>query len=894
MTNIRSITTLCIAFFAFAFSTLPAQEYAYQAEFNTPQNAEGWKEGPTTPSSIDALVQKTSLNGSDGVLSAQSPLSWVDAQIIFTTSIELDLEKYGAWDSIEVRLRQLDATGQATQPWESFGTLGLFAPGNKNLKLIGNESEFWDITPQDDHWVIAKADISFMASNAITRVRLDPIGGPDSQGKNFEVDYIRMTASGIDTTPPPPTFLDSLEAPKDPKNIVFILIDDMGWADLGCYGSDLYETPHIDAFAKTGVLFTDAYSASPLCSPTRASILTGLEPGRLRFTTPSGHVEQVVLDPKETQTANTHNKATIPGTCTRLSNDYITLAESFKAMDYQTAFLGKWHLGREPYIPENQGFDYVIGGREHPGPPGPGGFFAPWNCVNMPVVPDGTHICDMLTDEAMKYLTTHKEDPFMMCLWYYDVHAPFQAKEDLITKYENKLTGDHIQRSAIMASMVDNLDQNIGRLMAKIESLQLDENTIVVLTSDNGGNMYDCPEGQVATNNFPLRAGKGNNYEGGVRVPLIVRAPGVTTANTNSNVVTSTVDHYITLFDLLDVPFPKSLVTDGVSFLPALKGEEYDRSPIYSTFCHRTPRTGNLPNISMRDKEWRLYRFYHDGPQQEHRYELYNLKEDIGETNNVAKDYPAKVQAMIAAMDAHIEEADILESQLNKNYIGNAADGWWGSDDVDLSIVDNKLHLEVKAGDPYIETDFIPSFGGSSFYFRFKMKSSATGGGKIYWKNTTTENYTGIKSVSFDPIHDDQWHEYRVAIPVSGNISRFNITPATTEGTVEIKDLQMETVDGYKLRDWSLRHSKLTTTGLSTQNTTESISIEPNPAKSEFNISHTDLCHVKVYSLDGKQVYASPNAKRSHRVEVSDWQSNVYLVNVVTKEAVYSQRLLVQ
>ena len=786
-----------------------ANDYAFSAEFNTAGNVEGWTAGPTTPATIDQLIQKTSINGTDGVVSSQSPLAWMDAQIVLSTTVAIDQPESEAWDSIEVRMRQLDASGTTTQPWSSYATLGLFSPGNVNLKLIGDEStSMWHITHQEDNWIVAKADISFMESNAFTRIRIDPIGGPESEGKNFEVDYVRMTTKEKIIVPPAPTFLDSLQAPAHPKNVVFILIDDMGWADLGCYGSDFYETPSIDAFAKTGVLFTDAYTASPLCSPTRASILTGLEPGRLRFTTPSGHVEQVVLDPKETSTANTHNKATVPGTCTRLSNDYITFAEAFKAMDYSTAFMGKWHLGREPYIPENQGFDFVIGGREHPGPPGPGGFFAPWNCVNMPVVPDGTHICDMLTDEAIDYVTKHKEDPFMLCLWYYDVHAPFQAKQDLINKYKNKLGKDNIQRSAIMASMVENLDSNVGRLLAMINSLGLDDNTIVVLTSDNGGNMYDCPEGQVATNNYPLRAGKGNNYEGGVRVPLIVRAPGVTAANTTSSVVTSTVDHYATLFDLLDVPFPKSLLTDGESFLPALKGENYNRGPMYSTFCHRTPRTGNLPNISMRDKEWRLYRFYFDGPNQEHRYELYNLKNDIGETNNVAEENPSIVQEMIALMDAHIEEADILESQLNKNYAGNAADGWWGSEDVELSIVDNMLHLVVKDGNPYIETDFIPSFDGDQFYFTFEMKSTASGAGKIFWKNVNTEAYSGLKSSSFTPIHDGQWHQYKVAIPVSANISLFNITPASSAGVIDIKNLEMETVDGYKLRDWSLRHSK--------------------------------------------------------------------------------------
>ena len=424
------------------------------------------------------------------------------------------------------------------------------------------------------------------------------------------------------------------------SNVVFILADDLGWKDLACYGSDFYETPNLDAFAKTGVLFTDAYTASPLCSPTRASILTGQEPGRLRFTTPTGHEEEVVLDPEESSKGPAHFKAAEPQTRTRLPNEYLTFAEVLKENEYSTAFMGKWHLGREPYLPDNQGFDVVIGGREHPGPPGPGNFFAPWNCETLPVVPEGTHISDVLTDEAIKYINTNKEKPFLLCLWYYDVHAPFQAKEELITKYQNKLNKTNIQRSPTMGGMIETMDTNIGRVLNTIRDLGLEDETIVVFTSDNGGNMYDGPDCTNPTNNYPLRAGKGNNYEGGVRVPLIVRVPGVTKGGKKSKVITSTVDHYASLLELLDIPFPEGLVTDGNSYVDALKGKKYLREPIYSTFCHNVIATGNRANISMRQGPWRLYKFYFDGPNQEHRYELYNLDDDPGEKDNLYRQFP--------------------------------------------------------------------------------------------------------------------------------------------------------------------------------------------------------------------------------------------------------------
>ena len=444
------------------------------------------------------------------------------------------------------------------------------------------------------------------------------------------------------------TILSCERVPKQP-NVLFVLIDDLGWSDVACFGSDLYETPNIDAFATSGMMFTDAYTASPLCSPTRASILTGQEPGRLRFTTPSGHVAKVVLDPQESDRSAPWQKSATPQTRTRLPNEYLTFAEVLKEQGYATAFMGKWHLGREPYIPENQGFDVVVGGREHPGPPPPGHFFAPWDCNTLPVVPEGTHICDVLTDTAIKYIESKKDEPFLLCLWYYDVHAPYQGKEDLKEYYAGKIGPENRQRSPTMGAMVGNMDTNFGRVMDKLKELKLDKNTIIIFTSDNGGNMYDGPDGTTPTNNHPLRAGKGINYEGGTRVPLIVKVPGLTKAGTHSDVVVSTVDHYTSILELLNIPFPEDLLTDGVSYIPALKGEKYEREPIYSTFCHYTPATGGRPNISMRQGPWRFYKFYFDGPGREHRYELYNLEEDISETNNLAEEMPEKVQEMLAS-----------------------------------------------------------------------------------------------------------------------------------------------------------------------------------------------------------------------------------------------------
>jgi len=587
-------------------------------------------------------------------------------------------------------------------------------------------------------------------------------------------------------------------------NVLFILIDDMGWKDLGCYGSDYYETPNMDELAESGLRFTSAYTASPLCSPTRASILTGLEPGRLRFTTPSGHVPQVVLNPQETNTAQPYFKATVPQTRTRLPNEYLTFAEVLKEEGYSTAFMGKWHLGREPYIPENQGFDHVVGGREHPGPPPPGRFFSPWDVETLPPVPEGTHICDVVTDEAIRYMEQQRDNPFLLCLWYYDVHAPYQSKEEIKNYYAEKLNPENVQRSPTMGGMIGNLDENMGRVLKALKDLELEKETIIIFTSDNGGNMYDGPEGMIPTNNWPLRSGKGHNYEGGVRVPMMVRVPGMTKEGTTTDIVTSTVDHFVSLLELLRIPRPDGWKTDGESYVRALKGKDYVRGPIYSTFCHSTVATGNRPNISMRHGPWRFYKFFYDGPGQEHRYELYNLDEDIGETNNLAAEMPERVEEMSRLMEAHIEEAEILVSRKNENYAGNTADAWFGSEDTKLSVDQKILHVNSSGNEPWVETVFTPNISDGNFVLEFEMKSGSQGNGSVSWISRMGSNRLDGDPTPLSITHDGNWHTYRAAISLEGILSNIRITPSESPGDIQVRNIRLETEDGYFIRDWPL------------------------------------------------------------------------------------------
>jgi hypothetical protein len=352
--------------------------------------------------------------------------------------------------------------------------------------------------------------------------------------------------------------------------------------------------------------------------------------------------------------------------------------------------------------------------------------------------------------------------------------------------------------------MIGNMDRNLGRLLEALEELDLDQETIIIFTSDNGGNMYSQCDGNIATNNHPLRAGKGCNYEGGVRVPMIVRIPWLTMAGTESDVVVSTVDHYISILELLGIPFPEGQVTDGVSYIPALNGKDYVRPAIYSTFCHNVDATGNRANISMREGPWRLYKFYFDGPDLEHRYELYNLDDDIGEANNLADEMPDKVKEMTARLDAHVAEAGILLARKNVNYGGNVVDAWIGSPETDISVSDKVLHIKALGPDPGVETVYTPTLADTTFVLTFEMKSTASGNGLLSWKSAAESEYPEGKATPFECIHDGEWHPYKVEMPLEGGLKFMRIQPATGVGEVALRNIRLVTPDGYYIRDWPL------------------------------------------------------------------------------------------
>ena len=408
-------------------------------------------------------------------------------------------------------------------------------------------------------------------------------------------------------------------APRPSKpNIVFVLTDDLGWTDLGCQGSTFYETPNIDRLAKQGMRFTDNYSACTVCSPSRAAILTGQYPARLHLT------DWLTSYPPKNMKFN------IPVWTTHLSLEAPNLAKALKSAGYVSASIGKWHLGGKPYWPEKQGFDLNIAGCGRGQPPS---YFSPYRIETLTEGPEGEFLSDRLTDEAIKFIEQNKSKPFFLYLPHYAVHSPIMAKPGVIAKYKAKAVPKNPHHNAVYAGLIESVDDSVGRLMAKLEELKLADNTIVIFTSDNGGV-------NGTTSNAPLRLGKGWAYEGGVRVPLIVKWPGVTKPGSECHSPVIGPDFYPTLLALAGVTPPPGVV-DGESIEPLLRQSgAMKREDIFWHFPHYR-WGGTMPYGAIREGDLKLIEYYEDM-----HVELYNLKDDIGETRDLAATMPDKVNAM--------------------------------------------------------------------------------------------------------------------------------------------------------------------------------------------------------------------------------------------------------
>ncbi len=422
-----------------------------------------------------------------------------------------------------------------------------------------------------------------------------------------------------------------------PPNIVLIVMDDLGWADLGANGSSFYQTPSIDALARDGVRFTDAYAAAPVCSPTRAAILTGKYPARLHLT-----------DWLTGRPDRPDQKLARPAIQQALPLAEITLAEALQSAGHVSGHIGKWHLGGEGFGPREQGFAVNIAG-DHTGTPL--SYFAPFQrdgrfMPGLEQAPDGEYLTDRLTTEAEQFIEANRDRPFFLHLAHYAVHIPLQAKADLIAKHRARVpTG--AQTNAIYAAMIESMDDSVGRVLKKLDELGLATNTVVVFTSDNGGLATREGPNTPATSNAPLRNGKGYLHEGGLRVPLLVRWPGMFAAGTVVNTPVISMDLFPTVTELAGLQVTGKF--DGVSLVPLLKGQGgITRDAIYWHYPHyanqvRSPEApvGGGPGAAMRSGDWKLIQHFESG-----RHELYDLSKDIGEADNLADAMPAMVEAM--------------------------------------------------------------------------------------------------------------------------------------------------------------------------------------------------------------------------------------------------------
>jgi len=439
-------------------------------------------------------------------------------------------------------------------------------------------------------------------------------------------------------------------------NIIFILIDDLGARDLGCYGSTFYETPNLDRLAAQGMLFTDAYASCPVCSPTRASVQTGRYPARHGVT--------------NFLTGRARGRLYEPEYIDHMPLEDHTVAQALGDVGYQTWHVGKWHLGGdEKYWPHNRGYDVNVAGCSW-GMPG-NGYFSPWGIPTLEDGPEGQYLTDRLTDEAISLVETADDRPFFLNMCYYTVHVPIQGKTEHVDRFREKaaslkldqidpfVEGEHfpcehkmdkrVQRRQLQsdpeyAAMVWSMDENIGRLLQAVEDAGQADNTVVFFTSDNGG--LATAEG-APTCNFPFHEGKGWMYEGGTREPLLVSWPGVTHPGSRCTEPVTTTDFYPTMLEMAGADLIPEQHVDGVSLAPLLQGAEgLDREAIYWHYPHYGNQ-GGTPGSSVRSGDWKLIEFFEDG-----RLELYNLREDLSETVNLAEQRPDIAEGMLRMLQA--------------------------------------------------------------------------------------------------------------------------------------------------------------------------------------------------------------------------------------------------
>ncbi|MBN2451536.1 MAG: sulfatase [Lentisphaeria bacterium] len=632
-----------------------------------------------------------------------------------------------------------------------------------------------------------------------------------------------------------------LGAAQQRPNVVLFLVDDMGWMDCGVYGSRYYETPHMDRLATQAMRFTDAY-ALPLCSPTRASILTGQYSARHRVTSATGHLPAAPADASPYPERAAPNRPLLYANSRNyLDPELVTLAEVLRAAGYRTGHFGKWHLGLGPeHWPEKQGFETAWHCAPDPGPPS---YFSPYGVVpegkpggqtrvgNITDGPEGEYITDRLTDEALRFLEAHRNEPFYLNLWQYGLHGPWGHKEQYTAEFAKKTDPRGEQRNPIMASMIRSVDESLGRVLAKLDELGLAENTLFLFYSDNGGNTHsNTPDDsrlarigpghpryaflqdwrrwagpEPPTNNAPLREGKGRIYEGGQRVPLMVRWPGRVRGGTTSTAVVGPIDLYPTILAALGLDKPAGHIVDGVSILPLLTGTgPLAREAYFTWFPHL------IPAVSVRQGDWKLIRRFEPHPAYPAIRELYNLRQDIGEATNLAETMPERVRELDALIDRFVVDTGALVPKPNPDYRPAAVTTDPAAGLVArmcrISRVGGALRVEGEGQTPFLGTAQVKHSGPLSLTLR--VRTTAGGPGRIQWQTAAQAEFPQEgQTVAFALAGSEEWQEVTVDVPAAeGTYAVIRLYLPAQEAPLEIAFLRYAAAaTGALVKTWDFR-----------------------------------------------------------------------------------------
>jgi arylsulfatase A-like enzyme len=599
----------------------------------------------------------------------------------------------------------------------------------------------------------------------------------------------------------------------DRPNVIFILADDLGWSDTTLYGTtELYQTPNLERLAARGMTFTRAYSASPLCSPTRSAILTGLSPARTGITTPNCHLPEEVLAASPGKSAPPSKKSIAPIPPTRLKPEYRTLAEILREAGYATGHFGKWHLGPEPFSPLEQGFDVDVPHHSGPGPAG--SYVAPWKFASFKEKSPGEHLEDRMAAEAVAWIDRQKDEPFFLNYWMFSVHAPFDAKKALIERHRARIDPADAQRSPTYAAMIESMDDAVGTLLDALDRLGIAEKTVVIFTADNGGNRYNEIDGTTPTSNRPLRGGKATMFEGGVRVPGVIVWPGVAAPGSRSDTPIQSEDYLPTLLEGLQLPVEEGSVRDGISVFSALKGLEIPERPLFRYFPHDPGVPDWLPpSVSVSRGDWKLIRIFHGGENGAHRHLLYDLSKDPGETTDLAarntglvaeldgliesflKETKAVVPIANPAFDPALYRPELEGKQQPKGKAKAASkNGWTTSKQAALMRRDGVPAVVSSGGDPWISAG-VPAAARGPFVLSLRLRSTAKGGASVYHAAPKDPGYDKSRSMPLDLVHDGKAHDFELPLPFP-KLRSLRLDPASGPGEIALERFELRDAAG--------------------------------------------------------------------------------------------------